>query len=49
LDVIERLDGDNRYRCGVCCDLVCAERSVQYVTAPAILTLHLKHFTADAK
>lgn len=49
LDATEHLDGDNRYHCGVCCELVTAERSTQYVTSPAILTLHLKRFTADAK
>jgi len=49
LDDIEHLDGDNRYQCSVCCELVAAQRSVQYVTSPAILTFHLTHFTADAK
>jgi len=49
LDAVEQLSGDNRYQCSMCCMLVDAERSVQYITSPAILTLHLKRFTADAK
>jgi len=49
LDDVEQLDGDNRYQCSVCCELVAAERSVRYITSPAILTFHLKRFTADAK
>ena len=51
LDDVEQLDGDNRYQCSICSKLVAAERSVKYITSPAILTFHLKRFaiTADAK
>ena len=51
LDDTEHLDGDNRYKCSVCGKLAAAERSVKYITSPAILTFHLKRFTitADAK
>jgi len=51
LDDVENLDDDNQYECSICSKLVAAERSVKYITSPAILTFHLKRFTvaADAK
>lgn len=49
LDEVEKLQGDNRYHCDLCHQLADVERSVHYITAPRVLTLHLKRFAAQSR
>jgi len=44
---VERLEGDNKYRCSRCRTLVEAEKRLTIREAPPILVVHLKRFAVD--
>ncbi len=45
LTAVERLDGENSYKCDACNDYVAAERSSRVEVAPNVLCICLKRFS----